>query len=384
MRPAKQSNEPSRTAKVQNDPEDSDDDRSSDSDFNIEKTAVEESDFSDDDEAPKANIPGDVLGKRKRKGGASASRKRTKGDDDDSDDEPTSAVKGKQGRQRAKGKVTFAELDSGDEVTITQGSRKSKRGGKVGIVIDEDEEGGDGGWVKTRSQRRLEVEDERPLATTDGATIDVDDVWARLAAMPVGRPPDEIEKEAPIQNEADFITIKRTTRFAGEVTTEEKRVHKNSAEAKLYLEEQEGQKKKATSDAQMEDIENIPAGTDDVSTAPALRRPLKRRSRFEANPTGEVKSLPPQLQLRWPRDKTVEMANADRSKYTGPKGLPAAKINTVDKSRQDWAGYVDKTGIAEELDKYGKSKSTYLGRQDFLNRAENHIEAERRDARQKI
>lgn len=367
----------------QNNPEDDDDDdRSSDSDFDIENTVAEHSEGSDDEDVDETEIPNDSLGKRKRRGVADTPRKRNRGDDQDSDDAPIPATKGKKRTPRKGGKVTFAEMDSGDEVTISQGTRKSSRGNKAGILIDEDEEGGEGGWVKTRSQRRLEVEDERPLATIEGATINVDEAWARLAAIPVGRPPDEVAKETPVQDEADFIIIKRTTRYAGEVTIEEKRVHKHSAEAKLYLQEQEDQKKKSTPDVPMEDIENAPEEADDIKAT--LRRPLKRRSRFEANPTGEVKALPPHLQLRWPRTKTAEMANADRSKFTGPKGVPAAKINTVDKSRLDWAGYVDKSGIAEELDKYGKSKSTYLGRQDFLNRTENHIEAERRDARQKI
>jgi Bucentaur or craniofacial development len=184
-------------------------------------------------------------------------------------------------------------------------------------------------------------------------------------------------QEPPIV-EDDYITIKRTTRFAGEVTTEEKRVHKHSAEAKLYLQEQEEKRRKAT-----EPDEN--ATPEESETAKAvLRKPLKRPSRFEPNPTGEVKALPPHLQLRWPRDRvlvtTTSAANAGSTK-TWPKLTDATKLNTVQKSRHDWAGYVDKEGIAEELDEYGKSKASYLGRTEFLNRTENRQEDERREAR---
>jgi hypothetical protein len=53
----------------------------------------------------------------------------------------------------------------------------------------------------------------------------------------------------------------------------------------------------------------------------------------------------------------------------------------VEKSRYDWAGFVDKEGIADELDEYGKSKASYMGRTDFLNRTENRREGELREVR---
>jgi len=62
---------------------------------------------------------------------------------------------------------------------------------------------------------------------------------------------------------------------------------------------------------------------------------------------------------------------------------PAAKLNTVQKSKYDWASYVDKAGIAEELDEYGKSKQSYAGRTELLNRLESQREAERLQAKMK-
>jgi bucentaur or craniofacial development protein len=177
------------------------------------------------------------------------------------------------------------------------------------------------------------------------------------------------------QRDDDYITIKRTTKFAGEVITEEKRVHKHSAEAKLFLEEQETNRSQAT-----EVDEN--AVPEEEAPQIILRRPLKRPSRFEPNPTGEVKALPPHLQLRWPRNKAL-VASDGRGPVKITARLPGAtKLNTVDKSRHDWAGFVDKEGIAAELTEYGKSKASYLGRTEFLNRTENRREEERREARQ--
>jgi hypothetical protein len=229
--------------------------------------------------------------------------------------------------------------------------------------------------------------ERRPLANTLHATIDLDAAWARLSSLPLGRPPepnptveDNTASTIPNRTEQDddYIAIKRTTRFAGEVTTEEKRVHKHSAEARIYLQEQEAKRGPAT-----EIDENAAPEVDNAQVI--LRRPLKRLSRFEPNPTGEVKALPPHLQLRWPRNK--RLAALDGTTKAGivkiTARLPdATKLNTVDKSRHDWAGFVDKEGIAEELNEYGKSKASYLGRTEFLNRTENRREEERREAKQ--
>jgi ribosomal protein S6E (S10) len=54
------------------------------------------------------------------------------------------------------------------------------------------------------------------------------------------------------------------------------------------------------------------------------------------------------------------------------------KLNVVDKSRMDWTGFVDKEGIAEELDTHGKTKEAYLGRMEFLAGVEARREEERK------
>ena len=55
----------------------------------------------------------------------------------------------------------------------------------------------------------------------------------------------------------------------------------------------------------------------------------------------------------------------------------------MDKSRHDWAGFVDQEGIAEELDEYGRSKQSYMSREDFQSRMEERREAGRMEAKAK-
>lgn len=345
--------------------EDAQEDASSDEDFNPETQAAEvESSSSDDEEAAKGAKAPQTGTKRRR--------------DDDTVD---------------------AGLDSGDEATIQELKKRKRRKAK-GKATDEDaadyisdDEGGEGGFVRTRAQRAVEKVERRALASTIGATIDVDDVWSRLSAIPIGRIPEEV---APTENADDYVTIKRTTRFAGQVSTEEKRVLKSSQEARIWLEEQEAEtakkKKKdkeneAPADAEMQDGDASATEDGEKALKMPLRRPLKRPLRWDPNPIGEVKGLPPNLQLRWPRDKAAPSAAQAVQAPTGPahRMLPppvpgAAKLNTVQKSKYDWASYVDKNKLAEELDEHAKSKQSYAGRTDFLNRLESRKEEQRLQA----
>jgi len=49
------------------------------------------------------------------------------------------------------------------------------------------------------------------------------------------------------------------------------------------------------------------------------------------------------------------------------KGNKPAKLNVLEKSRLDWAGFVDKEGIQDDLTRY--NKDGYIERQEFLKRA---------------
>ncbi len=202
--------------------------------------------------------------------------------------------------------------------------------------------------------------------------MDVDELWARLNSTPkpiiTTRPPHAATElvqaskgttdgSPPTTNNLDssflpanpctsshsetMITIKRTYVFAGQTTTEEKLVPASSAEARLYLQSQEA--------SQQSKQQSSP----DSNGKPALRRPKKRVSMFDPNPNG--------------------VSGAAAASDKGPK------LNTIEKSKLDWAGYVDQEGIKEELDKAEKGKDGYLGKQDFLGR----VGAKREDVMKK-
>jgi len=152
-----------------------------------------------------------------------------------------------------------------------------------------------------------------------------------------------------------MIMIKRTYKFAGEVHTEQKLVPRNSAEAKLFL----ASATQSTTD---------PSPSTDPTPA---KRPTKkaRRSVFEP-----VTDIPKRMDLHFGVRK-------DSGVVLSEVGRDAKKLNTVEKSAMDWAGFVDKEGIADELDAAGKSKGAYKSRQEFLARVEQKKEEDARRAR---
>lgn len=163
------------------------------------------------------------------------------------------------------------------------------------------------------------------------------------------------EPQQQMQFKEEMIKIKRTYKFAGEMITEEKIVPKDSAEAKIFL--ANGENVDAVTTADVDAAANAKA-------ALKLRRPLRKVSRFDPNPTGAIKKS-------WVKQPAAEATENVR----GPK------INTVEKSRLDWAAYVDQAGIKDELTVHSKAKEGYLGRMDFLDRVGVKEEERRRNAR---
>ena len=142
---------------------------------------------------------------------------------------------------------------------------------------------------------------------------DLDVIWKRLNEKPAT---EAVQSTATVSTGSDMIKIKRTYEFAGQIITEEKEVEKDSAEANAYLSSL-----------------HTPSSANDVSQAkPAIRRPIKRKSNLE------------------------ELA----------KGHKPVKLNVLEKSRLDWAGFVDKEGIHDDLKRH--NKDGYVERQEFLRR----------------
>ncbi|GJC86452.1 SWR1-complex protein 5 [Colletotrichum liriopes] len=151
--------------------------------------------------------------------------------------------------------------NSGDEALIKKAKKKKRKKVKdADAVPDEDDEGGEGGLVKTRSMRAAQKEERKAAAASGPVTVDVDAIWAQmLAGQPEAATPptgeektaDEVDPlvskqpgaeadarqpdEAQGGDPSEMIRIKRTYNFAGKVHTEEKLVARSSAEAKLYL-----------------------------------------------------------------------------------------------------------------------------------------------------
>ena len=292
----------------------------------------------------------------------------------------TTAKPPAKGRKKRKSEA-IGDLDSGDEATIQE--RETKKRKKESVAAEDEESGGEGGLIKTRAQRLAEKVErkQRKRGLREGdVTIDVDEVWAALKAIPVGRPPevapeptaldeDGEENKENVDTEAqdgaeEFITIKRRIEYAGEVTEVEERVPKSSNEARRYLAEHAQDPHK------------------DNTASAETRRPLKRPSLFEPNPTALVKGVPPEkLRPRAPNRVDVLMAEKRAEEERQKK---AEKMTTVQKSALDWRGFVAKEeGLREELDEYGKSKGAFLGREEFLGRAQFAREMAGREARLK-
>lgn len=272
-----------------------------------------------------------------------------------------------------KAEEQIAELDSGDEATIKEREKDLKKQKKRGEEVQDDTNDQTPGWrAKTRSMRDRDKGEKKKssLATVKGSTIDVNKIWEDMnRSIPLAPPkieiiesvdvddtgtnPPALRPQAPTpENYAseEMITIKRTYMFSGEVTTEEKVVSKGSAEAKLWLSQQAFQAQTT------------------LGAGATLRRPLRRISRFDPNHNNMAA-----FQKNW---------TAAGGK-PGKAGFDGLKLNTVEKSKQDWAAHVDEEGLQEELQEAAKAKGGYLGRQDFLNEVEQKREDEARTARLK-
>jgi hypothetical protein len=285
--------------------------------------------------------------------------------------------------------------NSGDEAIIQKGKRKRQK--KDGGQGREDvEEGGEGGLIKTRSQRAAEKVERKAKVVQGPVTIDVDKVWAEMIARPiVPSASSQAEKEkdggaaagtsTPVHvqtsqknakatsgtstgaavsqtvggDDSDMVLIKRKYNFAGKIHTEEKLVARSSAEAQLYLSSLAGGDPASTAVADGEALSESPR---------RIRRAY--RSRFE-----------PPMHVLQRADLNLLMASTLSKREAKEAKERAKKLNTVEKSRMDWAGFVDKEGLKEELELAGRSKGNYAEREHFLARSDGRREEDARRAR---
>ncbi|TEY34115.1 hypothetical protein BOTCAL_0646g00050 [Botryotinia calthae] len=312
----------------------------------------------------------------------------------EAEDEDSTAVTNKSKKKttkRKRGNDEEAEdagfENSGDEAIIEKGLKKRKKSRKGGR--EEEDEGGEGGLVKTRSMRAQEKVERKPLADTKAATVDVDALWATMiSGNPIPSSTTEPKPSSQTTNPStspktgrkspdlhrgtrersnfndgpdSMVMIKRTYNFAGKVITEQKLVPKDSAEAKLFLASQESAAKEGEAGKETE-----------LFVKPKRGLKKARRSIFEP----VVENLMPQRTDLYFGQAAVARNLAHS---VGATGKEAKKLNTVEKSAMDWAGFVDKEGYKDELDAAGKKKGAYGERQAFLARVEaKKVEDERR------
>ncbi|KAJ4392032.1 swr complex subunit [Gnomoniopsis smithogilvyi] len=265
--------------------------------------------------------------------------------------------------------------NSGDEAIIEKGKKRQKKSKKA--QQDQDDEGGEGGLIKTRSMRAVEKAERKAQPVAGPVTIDVDALWASMTAAPViptsqephppGSQQDQSSKgdsttgggaqqNGQGSKDTEMIKIKRTYNFAGKVHTEEKLVPRDSAEARLYLA------------SQGENGGGGGGGDGTNADGPERRIPRKAfRSVFEpVVVTGDGQRADLNLGIAMRLQAREEKAK---------------KLNTVEKSRMDWAGFVDKEGIKDELVLAGKAKGSFANQQEFLARTEARREEDARRVR---
>lgn len=168
---------------------------------------------------------------------------------------------------------------------------------------------------------------------------------------------------ATTKKDAETIKIKRTYNFAGKVHTEEKLVPRDSAEARLYLASQKNGR--AQDDGANNDDDNEDEHPEDK------RMPRKAfRSAYE----------PVLLSTDDAGGRRADL-NLGMAVRLQARDEKARKLNTVEKSRMDWAGFVDKEGIKDELVLAGRAKGNFAGQQDFLARTEARREDDARKVR---
>ena len=160
-----------------------------------------------------------------------------------------------------------------------------------------------------------------------------DKLWEQLNAKTSATDDHNTAEPLSSADKATSTTVKivRTYEFAGKTVTEEKEVPRDSAEAKAHLDSihfQSQQTEKALNSKSL-DSSATKAEVDNGG----MRKPMKRVSKLGAMQSNKT-----------------------------------PKLNVLEKSRLDWAGFVDKEGISDDLKHF--NKDGYVEKQEFLRRTE--------------
>lgn len=194
--------------------------------------------------------------------------------------------------------------------------------------------------VRTRTQR-LQEAGERTVVVGK-LSIDVDAVFSLLGNLAKdewllliqnGVPREEPRAEEPDAYDTAKVRIETSYTFAGKLVRELKLVDADLAEAKAYL--------------NLTSVVQLAGDSEQRKLAVVVVRRV----------AGTGEEVPLRIKLKRPSliDKFLQSF--------GDKKL---KLTTLEKSRLDWASFVDKKSIKDELHLH--NKSGYLDKQDFLGR----------------
>lgn len=195
---------------------------------------------------------------------------------------------------------------------------------------------GEGGFIRTRTQKLADKVKEKNFnlaSRNDSSSVNIDSIWAEMQNGPEPKQDLEVSGEVKEEgdrrnNEKEKVKIDISYEFAGETVHQSKWVDADSAEAIAFK--------------------------NSVS--------LKSQPEQEVRKDGKRKLMENGKLKKPPRKKRPSLLDAviNDSK--------ASKLSTLEKSRLDWASYVDNQGIRDDLK--SNEKGGYLEKQDFLARVE--------------
>lgn len=225
--------------------------------------------------------------------------------------------------------------------------------------------------VMTRRQRQqhdMGAADRHSGLVPASGHLDVDDIFEEMKSQsthgqvsrPLWVPPKEEDAAAATPAAAataataaapadspDMITISSSYTFAGKIITETKQVEANSAEARAYL----------NSTGNLAALQAVPTGGK-RSFVPVVR---------------QVDGEHVELRIKLKRPSLID-------KFLAVQGNKLQKLSTLEKSRLDWASFVDKRKLQDDLKLH--NKAGYLDKQEFLNRVELKRDAQYKAAQE--
>ncbi|OWB63374.1 hypothetical protein B5S29_g4350 [[Candida] boidinii] len=325
-------------------------------------------------------------------------------DDDDNDDDDESED---EDYDPTKENDNENEDDEISKSTNNNSNLKKKPTGKKGTdeYIDDAEldneiknakydkiDTGVGGLIKTRRQRELEQNDpnfqkrhkkhHHHHTSSTKSNLDINAIWNELNSKDA-----KIETIIPVINETnktnnineslnsgnkssniepEKVKIERVYEFAGEIIKEEKWVDANSQEAKAHFNSiKMNENNKPVNTTLKNNVNNNTPASTAASSTGSSKSPSKPVNINSLPPPGFVK--------RPPRRKRASLIDDVIN------GKSNAKLSTLEKSRLDWASYVDKQKISEEL--RNSNKGGYLETQDFLARVDSNRDQQFKEAR---